>query len=290
MGGRVARASRRAAIGLAATAAVAATPLAGQSRGVDARSCRAPDSGLRLDHVPIAVDDLDALADRMRDEIGFSLKPGRPHENGLENRHVKFADGSALELMTVDEPRDALALRYADLIDVGGGGAYLALSGRSVDELAEATASIEPALEITRSPAFDWAAFPAGHDLHPVFFLELHDPPSDRPEHVTHENGALRLEEAWVSVEEPGRLVRLLVALGGRDCGMAGHPEHLYGRAVGLASGMLIVVDAGLWMADPESAPVVSVAIGTEPDVEPTNWILGEAGGLWIALRPAMSP
>jgi len=52
-----------------------------------------------LDHIPIAVRDLDrAKADF--EALGFVLKPGRLHTNGLRNAHAKFADGTELELIT----------------------------------------------------------------------------------------------------------------------------------------------------------------------------------------------
>ncbi len=248
--------------------------------------CLAPESRLRLDHVTIAAADLDGLTSTLSDGFGFSMKPGRRHANGLENRHIKFQDGSSLELMTVMEPGDELARRYADLIDIGGGGAYLALSGLAVDEVLSATAQIEPALAPTRSAAFDWAAFPEDHDLASVFFIEVHEPPLDRAEHLTHENGASALSEVWIGVEDPERLVALLTAFGARDCGMAGHPEHLYGRAVGLATGTVYVVDGGLWQTDPGSAPVLSVTVSAAAHAEAKNLILGDAGGLWVALVP----
>ena len=108
---------------------------AGSVHAQAAERCVAPDARIGLDHVPIAVDDLDALAERLTAGFGFLTKPGRPHDNGLENVHIKFEDGSGLELMTVGRPGDALAERYASLIADGGGGAYLALSGVSADEV-----------------------------------------------------------------------------------------------------------------------------------------------------------
>jgi hypothetical protein len=33
--------------------------------------------------------------------LGFTLKQGQLHANGLDNRHLKFEDGTELELMTV---------------------------------------------------------------------------------------------------------------------------------------------------------------------------------------------
>jgi len=185
--------------------------------GSASHACLAPQSALRLDHVTIAAADLDALTETLTTGFGFSTKPGRRHANGLENRHIKFEDGSALELMTVHEPTDELAQRYADLIEVGGGGAFLALSGPGVDEILAAAAQIEPALAVTRSTAFDWAAFPTGHVLESIFFIELHQRPVDRAEHLAHRNGAITLQEAWVAVEDPDRLVALLMALGARD-------------------------------------------------------------------------
>ena len=46
-----------------------------------------------LDHVPVAVRDLEAAAADYR-RLGFVLKPGRPHANGIRNVHAKFADGT----------------------------------------------------------------------------------------------------------------------------------------------------------------------------------------------------
>jgi len=62
----------------------------------------APEPVVRgLDHVPLAVKDLEqAKADF--EALGFALKPGRPHDNGLRNAHVKFPDGTEIELITAD--------------------------------------------------------------------------------------------------------------------------------------------------------------------------------------------
>jgi len=54
-----------------------------------------------LDHIVVAVKDLEAAAERYRG-FGFTLKPGRPHANGIRNLHVKFPDGTEIELLTVD--------------------------------------------------------------------------------------------------------------------------------------------------------------------------------------------
>jgi hypothetical protein len=50
-----------------------------------------------LDHIPIAVNDLDAAAARYR-EPGFTLKPGVRHDNGIRNQHAsrRFSIGATV--------------------------------------------------------------------------------------------------------------------------------------------------------------------------------------------------
>ena len=54
---------------------------------------------LGLDHIPIAVAGLEGATERYH-ALGFTLKPGRFHANGIRNQHVKFAAGTELELIT----------------------------------------------------------------------------------------------------------------------------------------------------------------------------------------------
>ena len=258
-------------------------------------ACVAPGSSLRLDHVPIAVEDLDALSQRLTDEFGFRIRSPEPDENGLATASIPFGDGTRLELRTMqpapargpDAPGAAEAQRYADLIADGGGGAYLAFSGPATAGVLEIAGELEPELAAVSGGAGGRVAFPRGHPLHPVFFVPS-DPGSVTPaDPAPHPNGARGLEAVWVMVEDPERLTRFLLAFGARDCGPSRHPEHLYGRALGIRGGTVYVVDARLWMADPESAPVVSLTVRGGPESVSDNIVLGNAGGLWIELRPS---
>lgn len=269
--------------GTASTALAQETPAA----------CVAPDSPLRLDHVPVAVGDLEALSRRLTDEFGFRIQDPVRRENGLATASIPFRDGTRLELRTTETaPRPDASdagetRRYADLIADGGGGAYLALSGPEPKDVQDAAGALEPELTATSGDERGRVAFPRGHPLHPVFFVSPDPggvPPAD-PE--PHPNGARGLEAVWVMVEDPERLTRFLLAFGARDCGPSRHPEHLYGRAIGIRGGTVYVVDARLWMADPESAPVVSLTVRGGPESVSDNIVLGNAGGLWIELRPA---
>ena len=80
---------------------------------------------LGLDHIPIAVGNLERAADRFR-ALGFVLKPGRPHANGIRNEHAKFPDGTELELITAPAARDDLTRKYRRHLAAGDGPAFLA--------------------------------------------------------------------------------------------------------------------------------------------------------------------
>ena len=66
---------------------------------------------LGVDHIPIVVRNPERATQRFKD-LGFAIKPGRAHRNGIRNAHIKFPNGAGLELIVVDVPSDSLALRY----------------------------------------------------------------------------------------------------------------------------------------------------------------------------------
>jgi hypothetical protein len=134
--------------------------------------------------VNIAVADLDrASADYAH--LGFALKDGRPHPDGIRNRHVKFRDGTEIELITAPAATDTLTTHYRQLIEKGDGPAFLALD-------------VEP------RPLAD---FPFETPLGYVFFAGMNQSPTDRPEHFAHANGATSLAGVTMSAEnlEPER-------------------------------------------------------------------------------------
>jgi hypothetical protein len=125
-----------------------------------------------LDHIPIAVLDLDAGAARFR-ALGFVLKPGRPHANGIRNVHAKFPDGTELELITAPEAVDDLTRKYRAHLSQGDGPAFLAF--------------------------YTPDGPPVGPRPPYVFFGQRNASPTDRPEHFAHPNGAESFVAVWLA-------------------------------------------------------------------------------------------
>jgi catechol 2,3-dioxygenase-like lactoylglutathione lyase family enzyme len=150
-----------------------------------------------LDHVPVAVADLEAAAERYR-RLGFTLKPGRPHDNGIENRHVKFADGTEIELITAPAVRDALTTEYVHHLASGDGPAFLALYAPDLDRLAQRF----DAAARTYSRGGWGLSFPDGDPMSYVFFGPRNASPTDLPAHFEHANGAESLFAVWLAVDD----------------------------------------------------------------------------------------
>jgi hypothetical protein len=213
-----------------------------------------------LDHLPIVVRDLDRAAADFT-ALGFVLKPGRPHADGLRNVHAKFADGTELELISPGAPVDDLSRRYVDWLRQGDGPVSLGLFAPNA----------------TPPP------------LDGIFFDRRQKSPTDRPEHFAHPNGATTLAAVWLA---GSRAERQLVEIAGRwptdqpACAPFGTvvrvlrlPEgeivllpHLSGRPIVAATVAVASLD-----------PVRRFVTRSAVDCPRSVWV--ETHGLWLEFR-----
>jgi len=162
-----------------------------------------------LDHIPIAVADLARAAGDYR-ALGFALKPGRHHDDGIENQHVKFRDGTELELITAPEGRDALTTTYREHLKNGDGPAFLALFAPRMDDAdTELTAT-----QIAHARSGGSIDFPGSGGLGYLFLSGRNQSPTDLPEHFAHANSAESLIGVWLAADDLSRERQLLQRLG----------------------------------------------------------------------------
>lgn len=141
---------------------------------------------LGLDHIPVVVKDL-ARAKLDFEKLGFTLKPGRPHDNGLRNEHVKFADGTEIELITATTASDSLSADYLEWQRVGDGPISFGLY------VPDQNAAFQPGV------------------IGGAFYDHRQKSPTDRPEHFAHPNGATTLSGVWLADSRTERDMRLLL-------------------------------------------------------------------------------
>jgi hypothetical protein len=162
-----------------------------------------------LGHVPVAVADLNRAASDF-ERLGFALKVGRVHDDGIVNRHAKFIDGTEVELITAPAATDALTGYYRRFLADGDGAAFLSLYPESMDDAEQRLAAA--GLPVHRGEGV--LDFPYGHALGYVFFAGLNQSPTDRPEHFAHANSAFRLDGVWLEGQLLAAEAQLFAALG----------------------------------------------------------------------------
>jgi hypothetical protein len=221
-------------------AILVASPLFAQS---SRDSCRALDAGIALDHVVIAAQDLASAAADFR-SLGFTLKPGRLHSNGLLNAHVKFADGTALELMSVERAStDPLATLYESFLLAGDGGVFVAIEADPA-RVTEAAGEMGLSSEVTRSGSFTWVTVddsrrsPGGWSS-PVFFISYGPRTADPDSILVHNAGATGI--GAVTLDATGDLANLLFRLGARACPIDTESEMKSSVIVGLRNAELVL-------------------------------------------------
>jgi glyoxalase-like protein len=176
-----------------------------------------------LDHIPIAVNDLDRASSDYR-ALGFALKPGRPHDNGITNQHVKFPDGTELELITAPAARDPLTATYRRHLAAGDGPAFLALFAPGVDAAS---------LGLNADP------------LQYIFMSGRNQSPTDRPEHFAHPNTAESLIGVWLAGDDLSGERRLLEKIGARiKADEVRVPEPIRAQVAHLAEGDVVLLPA----------------------------------------------
>jgi hypothetical protein len=202
-----------------------------------------PAARVGISHVNIAVADLDkASADYAR--LGFALKEGRPHPDGIRNRHVKFRDGTEIELITAPEATDALTAHYRQLIEAGDGPAFLSLD---VEPPALAVERVKRA-GLPASTNGGQVDFPFESPLGYVFFAGLNQSPTDRPEHFAHANAATSLVGVTLAAEnlDPERALFRAFGLLESSCAVADSAVERPSTGSGRTERCVVLHDGGV--------------------------------------------
>lgn len=224
-----------------------------------------------LSHVPVAVQDL-AAARKRYEQLGFAFKPGRPHDNGIENLHIKFRDGTEVELITAREARDDLTAEYVDFLRRGDGPAFFAI--HAADQPGVLRALRAAGLK-ARQGTYG-VSFVDGDPLDHIFFGGLNQSPTDRPEHFAHRNGAQSLIAVWLAADERGPQDRMFAHLHARPRARVDLPPlATRARRIQLAQGEVLLVPARL--AVRKDRPIVGLTLRVT-DVATGQRILAEAG------------
>jgi hypothetical protein len=204
------------------------------------QECVGSSSAPALDHVILVVRDLDVASAGFRSS-GFILKQGRLHANNLLNRHIKFRDGSSIELMMVrGVPGDAMARDYVTLAAAGEGGVYVALKVPDIEDAKAAAIALELRTQESRSGPWHFLSFPSTSPAAAVFFSAGSALVQDSDSLLNHVPGVDGLAEVWL--EGGPQLVEHLEKLGAERCGSIKTDDGRIGDRIALSRGRLVIL------------------------------------------------
>jgi hypothetical protein len=155
-------------------------------------------SGVRLDHMPLAVRDLPAAVAQFS-RLGFTIKPGRHHQNGIENASIKFADGSYVELITSHDASDEISREYQEFLRKQEGVAYVFVRDEAVTRVTSQV--LQAGGHRAESGPFAFTEVPAAWKAPHLQLIEYFAPANDSPATYQHSNGASRIVAIWTIVE-----------------------------------------------------------------------------------------
>ena len=172
---------------------------------------------VKIDHVISVVSELEE-ATKEFSSLGFTIKPGRLHKNGLLNAHIKFDNYTSFEFMTVKgNPNDEMAQEYASFLEKGGGGMYLSLSGLSIESVQTILTEANIQFAVSKQKLWSYISFPKQLELSHLFFIEYHFKQSDQERYYTHDNKLNSIQS--VIIEGSHMTIELLNRIGLEYCG-----------------------------------------------------------------------
>lgn len=161
-----------------------------------------------IDHVTIAVDDLDQAA-KVFAAQGFTLK--KPHlyssgpQAGLKTQSIRLASGQYLQLVAIDKKgknnkkKGALAKWYAKQLKNTQGGATLVLEHSHPKELCQLYKKRNIECLFDSHPGYDWMSFKTSGPFHPLAFIKYKKRPKIFKELIEHDNKVSRIKKLILS-------------------------------------------------------------------------------------------
>ena len=195
---------------------------------------------IRIDHVTVAVSNIDDASNSYKN-MGFTIKPGRIHNNGLLNAHIKMLGNTAIELMSlVGIAKDEASRKYDEVLRAGEGGAYLALTGMSPEKFSALVGEVPFRHEIIKGKLWDYVIFPEGSGLEHIYLYSPNREFRDQAWVYNHPNEAKKIDKVWLEGGE--KVEKLLEVLGAQYLGEITNHLGSTGKSYYTSTGNIVVV------------------------------------------------
>ena len=166
-----------------------------------------------LDHVVLAAKDLPGLEETF-EKLGFHIKKGHRHANGIVNSFIKFKSGKAIELLTVENPGDETTGIYNEFLGKNEGGVFYALKTDSIEVLEKNLNILGYKTELENNKSFSTLIFEKSNLTDNFFFIEYRNNIEDPVGLTEHINLSFNLISVWVYCDTPAVMENWLSKFG----------------------------------------------------------------------------
>jgi hypothetical protein len=149
----------------------------------------------------LGTNNIESTKELFNKALGFNIKKGGLHKNGIENLFIEFKDGSEIEIMTIDTPRDMLAKEYKTLINQKKWGLGFAFRTDQIEGLAQHLNNVYPEpMELIQRDYYTTLSRKKYDKELPLFFIEYQDKNSNSI--IDHPNCSVGINSIWLSTKD----------------------------------------------------------------------------------------
>lgn len=199
-----------------------------------------------IDHIPIAVNELEKVKDILDNQLHFTIKEGKTHE-GIKNCFVKFQDGTYLEFIEPTDSSKSLGKYYTNFLKTRQGGTAMAISIKNID-LAKKMLT-EKNLSFSVGGNIFWQTIePENADF---FFIEYVDPSwKENPPNTKHFNTSTSLNSTYFLCDDINEEAN--------KCKQLGFVESGKGKYLGTPYILFTVGQSNLYLLDGKYSSKIS--------------------------------
>lgn len=166
-----------------------------------------------FDHIIIGTKNLAELTDLFKLELGFTIKKGKSHKNGIKNNFIEFLNDSEIELIEVTQPLDKLSQEYKTLINNQTRGLLFSIRVNEIKKLRDNFNQLQSAFSNFESnPTYSTLSAQKINSESPFFFIEYRGENSNSL--ISHKNNSKGISAVWYSSSDIKTTARELIDFG----------------------------------------------------------------------------
>lgn len=166
-----------------------------------------------LDHVIIGTNEFQKSMSFLNEKLGFSIKNGRTHKNGITNYFVEFEDSSEIEFISIENNAVGLANQYKELLKKDKYAFQFALRTNQLKKLKESFNTLSTGFsEYNENKIYSTLANSEISQSLPFFFIKNHK--DNSPSNFAHQNNAAGISAIWIKTKDIKISVRDYIDLG----------------------------------------------------------------------------